>query len=878
MKIETLDQSSAVKMEKLRGPYNEDFLSGRNGLKSMQPTLFWKVLFVSTEGSPLFNGAWKDGVFVDSFTVPNESVKVGTIESNPLVPQVALSDGRATPYTFKVGFYVDIYGSIEKNIYTWLKSAAVKGTTLVKKCTVDVFGYPMGGKNDADTIDPYIQYRFYDVFPTNVDEYTYDHKNQKWANVRKVSFVFTDYDVFVGEVKYEQKTTNLYTEGERDGVKYIYSNLNAFDRRQKKLGVGVGWYDRRDYNYNNRPIDPNSEINSEKDNYSDNEVIGDPRFGLKIVHDKYYKKFDVLANKADTSTGWIHYDDQEIFSVFPRNNSIEGVVVGRIIRPEKNAIKDSTMKYPRSEISGFEESARPGRQSPITSFIQTAVNAYITPDTPHYHGNMKVISKVIRKVQQWFYEEPKHKDVPTDDRIERHLPSWKVGVVGVKEDDHLNINGHGPTDVVPVEIQDNAQLGTHTNGPQVKVYDYDMISMHKKKPGLEVDPNDHTLLTGHEPSNGVVVDKDDMTANETHQDPNNVDVDPNDHTSNTSHQDPNNVGVDPNDHTGHTTHGSVNRVNVDGGDHTNNGSHMNVREVYSPEPDHLVSSGAIDVPWVNTEINDQVDATVIKIKRVVVGPDEAISEDISIDAVEPIETGGETSKSVLYNGNRPQKLDNTSGKEVTDVVDTPDVSNIEASVKTIKRNEPLSHEDKGKKVNPDVGSVDVDKLNVRSISVESNDTVVSSSAFSGDNSSNYNKVSSSVQSIVDHRNDSFTKVENDKEKLDLNEVETDLVSISNQPVEPPSHIGKQKMVNPENSFLDLARRIAEGKMVDIERQKHFTFKVDKIVSTNMENSIDTRKIPTDIVDVGKYENAIREKRDSGKIVDVHVKDKTEISK
>ena len=207
-----IENAPVLDFEKF-GPFTS-FLLSKRGLRSFQPTLLWQVRFTSQRKG------LDEIIFTDSITVPGETISTNALDLSPHTINYPISTGRSTSNTTTVGFYVDVYNTVERIIYPWMKEISIFG---VKDNTIqiDLYGFRMGtSKTNPDTLviesyvnsgssetansgpisEPktrpcYLHYKFLGCFPTTVPEYTYDQQNQKWANVRQITFGFSDYDI-----------------------------------------------------------------------------------------------------------------------------------------------------------------------------------------------------------------------------------------------------------------------------------------------------------------------------------------------------------------------------------------------------------------------------------------------------------------------------------------------------------------------------------------------------------------------------------------------------------------------------------------------------------------------------------------------------------
>ena len=237
------------------GPFT-NFLSDRRGLNSLQPTLLWQVTFAPHE--PSLNGL-NEIIFTDSITVPGEALQTNSLNLSPHSLQYLVSEGRSTANQFSIGIYVDINVTIERLIYPLLKQIKILGIKDPSLCEIDLYGYRMRGNGEAAyTVEKmgkpgeekefqiprdvntlqwgerecYIHYNFKDCFPISVNEYDYNHKNYKWANVKTVTFGYRDVDI-----EFDSKTENgvdrkpimlpNFPYNSVYGDSYVYNPLNT---------------------------------------------------------------------------------------------------------------------------------------------------------------------------------------------------------------------------------------------------------------------------------------------------------------------------------------------------------------------------------------------------------------------------------------------------------------------------------------------------------------------------------------------------------------------------------------------------------------------------------------------------------------------------
>ena len=187
------------------------FLNDINGLRSFQPTLLWKIDF--TRYSKDFPNNQKV-IFTDSITVPGEKISTSVAETFVGDLPYPINDRRSTTNTLSIGFFVDIYGTLEKRIVDDIKFIAKHGIKEGIKQQINLYGYRMGS-NDYNPRKPeftrpcYIHYSFEKCVPVSMDEFTYDHKNDKWGRTRNVTFAFTEYRIETDGQSLSENTKKL---------------------------------------------------------------------------------------------------------------------------------------------------------------------------------------------------------------------------------------------------------------------------------------------------------------------------------------------------------------------------------------------------------------------------------------------------------------------------------------------------------------------------------------------------------------------------------------------------------------------------------------------------------------------------------------------
>lgn len=865
MKIDGSTITDKILLNRERGPYNSDFFNTWKGLKGFQPTLFWQVFF---HNNSFFNDTkWDKNFFASKVTIPSESIQVGAIETGYSVPKAPIVDGKSSPNTFVIGFYVDIFSTLELTIHQWLKMVSRTG---VKNniSDISVYGYLMGGAANETLENPCIQYKFHECFPTNIAEYTYDHTNQKWANVRNVTFGYRDYDIYIDEFvtyfmadrvdqtkiidenyKFDEKNykeTNPEAKSflGKDAIDFVDFLNGATDTKIDMFG-GQSWIKttlsegqahgknvigtKSAYNneylvplvkgdgldnlkihstYNEHFTEPKDEPynyrnhrypNFERDKdvpsvkkHEKNRNIGsfkfdDPSSGYfdvsktGVVFGKILKGNEkVTANQNDDQTDhsafrdvtidtqhkikelhekhtdvlkekWRHpYDfGQGVWDVRetdgPKYESTggtvkniyahDGTLVARkvldhffrfnyktgfqdrkiVLNMDENKPQASSdiathenydtrilphivplAEYPSADANPVEKLYK--GSTPLMNLLKTKVTAFLTPDTPNYHGSLRAIAKVIRKVQQWFYTEPKHKTAQKDDvtRIWEGQNGTEF-MQGAKTDrnDVTSTNGHGSGDIVDVSKDDHTIAVRHSGANLV-----------------DVDPNDFTFKNRHGSVETIPVPRDDTPSNNNFGDSSEVDVGIYDVTTHESHQ-------------------NVNEKNPD---------------VY----DHLVSDDARSIDYIYVG-EDTVDVNGLDNNGVVIRADDIPSGDVSVKEIAPNNPDGTDHKEMLFNGNDQVKerydvnrISNPKSDELNtsnisvnekrlDPDDTPSAMNISVDERYSDLGDVRDHKSIGVQIKPNDEDVRFGKLNVSAVAPDTmNGSTPGGNSYSGD--------------------------------------------------------------------------------------------------------------------------------------------------
>ena len=846
-------------------------------------------------------------MFTDSITIPGEKINVGAFDTFIGDIPYPYMERRATSNTLSIGMYVDIYATLETKIGDIIRRHSYDGIKISndEKLQIQVLGFRMGSENSIvrQFFRPcYIRYAFTDCIPISMDEYTYDHKNSNWARTRNVTFAFRSYKVYKNETKFlndeealkvskptpdwqtiqETKMAKGYTGGTPVTTEYwetIEGGSNgsivykAVDNK-KKSSVDTP------FSQITTRSKPMSEANAEKVlthfKKANQEATGPTKF--KNDREELSKELDKIVplksswNKIywfDEAATFIKRDDSPYSpSVGGENQHYEETTqVGSrhglitVANPSADTVMGHYGKYRREGL--------------LTNIINTAVNKFLIPDTPLYNsghgmawqpGFMKDVSKAIRKVQQWFYTEPKYKDTP--------------------EDDHPLINTHAKANAVGVDPDDTPTLRSHADGNVVEVPYYDHIVNHGPADTIKIPQEDFTRQTQHGDPNTVAIDPNDYTKQNEHGDPNTVAIDPDDYTRQNAHGEPNNVPVDPNDHTLQNTHGEASRVMIDPDDYTRQNAHGEPNNVPVDPNDHTAQNAHGDADLIFADDDDAPVQTKSQGHQIPINQNDFVRTNTLNPNMVPIEPNDHIIDSTNIDANLvPINPDDyvvgTNVHANTLLIDPKDyVSsiNIKADHVKIAQNDHIT---------------DQDTIEYKNIKIEEQDYANAEDALKGD--FNYIPTNSNDRtSVFDHetanlvpadQNDKITdhrKPEN-MVKIDPNDKMTAHRNQGNQiPVDsrdtPDLSSLKPKHVPVEQSYIEFARLIINSVKTGSDSIKDHNENVNlkKIADDKL---VTHEKFGLNIVERPDEAQSIipNHNRDTGHLVDVHEKDHTELN-
>ena len=877
-------------------PFRE-FLHHAHGLRSFQPTLLWKVVFSRY-------GTGDNIMFTDSITVPGEKVSTAMLETFVGDIPYPINERRTTSNMLSIGLFVDIYAFLETQIVNDIKEVAKSGIKTHQsefKQTITLNGYRMNGTLPSPTSedfvrDCYIQYQFFNCIPVSMDEYNYDHKNDKWARTRNVSFAFTDYKI-ITEAK-ELKDTKTY-EDEK-----LYIAPTPFNSPNKNLKANSYVFPKRD--------DVKSKADSSQDAYVfkhvnlirgadwDNPGTGrdpteSPSFSIDTEKNPLVKTETKAAGDRLLLNGTLNTmytytklaDNNRIFTSLPVDANfptppLVGSFKGKqgpttaglqsIDAQEGRGLIPTgpTWAWKLNPVGNKDADTVNGkygeysRNSLVGDIVRTAIKKYLIPDAPIYHGLLSPVSKAIRKVEQWFYTEPKHKTTPADDvpLVNTHVPADRVGV---DPDDTPRPNIYDPYNTVEVPYYDH--IVNHGPADTIKVpqEDFTRQNNHGEADTIKVDPDDHTHQDAHGDPNDVKIDPNDYTRQGAHGDPNDVKIDPNDHTKLGAHDDGNQVPVDPNDHTKLGAHGSPNNIPIDQNDHTRQGAHGDANLVPVDPNDHPTQTN-VKGNQILIDPNDYVRTTTLSPNVIPVDPMDHIIDSSNIKADEK-----------MINPN--DYVIGTGVVANTVPIDPEDYARSDS----VKPN--------NVKIDPNDHIINQDDIDFNHVKINENDYADSEEVLKGkaklveisqnDRTDLFNHEKADLKpidqhdAIHDHRKTSGLVPIDQNDKIMKHKKDQNRVSIDQNDTPNVSEL-KPKHVPVPQSFIDFARIIINEKKVDGDNIKQHNEHVDlkKVgddkLTTHSESAIN-------IVERPKEPQAIvSSRRDTGHLVDVHADDHTEM--
>lgn len=974
------------------------FLRNINGLRSYQPTLLWKIEFdrYKTEDN---NYPKQIVIFTDSITVPGEKIATSTAETFIGDIPYPINERRNTTNMLSIGFFVDIYGTLEKRIVDDMKQIAQHGIKIGDKVKqqINLYGYRMGTNdynkykyNQEFTRPCYIHYQFEKCLPVTMDEYTYDHKNDRWGRTRNVTFSFVDYKIEVAatvlkdeDEKYEENKEFSYgidfplrhmlpdaetimintQERKAKNGDIIWKGINpAKDDRllyanwedaellgttdlSKGFKVKVDEEDSRPRNLIKQTIEqiftqtiegsdkekgqlktvvrpkPEDNILSNVDtprwsssNQTDNLLENTDDVKDRLVSQKGEVAYKVeTANKARKDRVNLSFAIGAIHNAGKSGNGVkmyyqeksaqdlpEGArsSVSYTTSYETNSLSRKvtdggaiyTFRRPNDYGSDAIDPSNPTygpyrRESLITSIVKTAVKKYLVPDTPQYNGALAPVAKAIRKVQQWFYTEPKHKDIPYDDHIINHGPA---DTIHINQDDTPYQNNLGRPSLVPIDPNDYTKQNTHGD-PNV----------------VPIDPNDHTEQNTHGDPNNVPVDPNDHTTHGNHGSPNNVQIDPNDYTKQNEHGDPNNVPVDPNDHTTHDNHGSPNNIPIDPNDYTTHGSHGNANTIPIDPNDYTMHDGHGDVDLVPVDPDDHlIQTTAVGHQISIEQNDYAKSANLSPNLV-PIDPNDHIVDASTLNVN----------KKLIDPNDYAVGANVDSNVVPVNPNDYAVGADIAAKtvpvnpndyvvrteVKPDLVKVpqndhvaDAATLDYKNVKIEENDHALGEDVLKGkaklvaspqnDMTNIFTHEKADLVSVdqndavKDHRRPDNIVPVGQNDSIQKHRQKGKLVSVDQDDTPVASEV-REKRVPVERSFIDFAKIIVNEKKSGGD---HITSHdpVKEITRVDDDKLTSHSGLSTKLVDLPDEPQSIRstKNRNTGHLVDVHQDDHTELDK
>ena len=877
----------------------DHFIDTKRGLKALQPTLFWTVKFLNDPYS-------KEIHFVNSVTIPGESLETEAVDTALYDIRYPLVNRRSTKNQFTIGLFEDIYSTTENIISEQIKRRSLTGGKHTTSTTdIIVVGYMMYGAGIKKWKRvPRIAYQFNNCYPIQIEDYKYDHTNQKWANVRNATFAFRDYhftfNTGISEVrpsiypknpepKYD--AVDLTTEQKAiDLESIVFKNIGESQTKRNASAkedvimqadldkIREGKFDQKQQGEHAKLLP--SQAGNISSRMTENqqaavEIMKISKGGDSTKSQRGPTDKDIPIKSTPYTNDFITEPKINKNPSAPESADIDNDIgfyvsdaaVERMSIYDKPAIlKDWKFDTPMKSLE---------RDSLLTTVIKTAVRKFLIPDTPLYnsgHGMawqpdfMKDVSKAIRKVQQVFYTEPKIKNTPEEDHTTEtsHFganrvavdpddtphtdPFSKEGMIEIPYDDHI-IN-HGPADTVRINPNDFTRINEHGDPNNVNI-----------------DPNDHTTLENHGDPNNVNIDPNDHTTLENHGSPNNVNIDPNDHTTLENHDEGNLASIDPNDYTTLGTHGDPNNVNIDPNDHTTHTSHSTPNTV------------AIDP-------NDFVDSRAdVKANEIPVNPDDRLEQTTAVG------------NQITIDQNDFADSENIKPNEVPiDKNDTPDAQNIPVNEKTVdEKDYVVSDELKTNDVViPTNDTPKMDDIETKKVTIDPNDFVSSEhkiankniiSVPSNDRPNELNHEKADMVLIPkDDTVTKFTMPQNvvsggyKNDRILHHEEKPDLVVSFGDDTPDTEHISNMiTRRRPETSLMDFANMIVNERKND--GQNRITKHENK---GNVKDSVPDPLLTHDpsaanILDRSKESSTINTvNRDKGRLVDVHRDDHTEI--
>ena len=882
----------------------DHFVTTKFGLKAFQPTLFWTLKFLDTKNLQTKNSRYSDQIhFVDSVIIPGESLETDSADTALFDIRYPLVNRRSTKNQFTIGMYEDIYSSTEQIISEDIKKRSLNGGKHTDS-TVDILvvGYLMrGAAQDNWNRYPRIAYFFDDCYPISIDDYKYDHTNQKWANVRNVTFAFRDYHFKTNVVNEEKTLVENYDTPHDETYAYLWTDNNEQNEttalkttQVKNINViGAGDYvvsksvetakDIEDRTWSNFTKKLNVKLLSDKANDPYSRMPGDHKIGLMDYDAGSSEKISKLgvsspniAINPDTYTNPYITEPKLREDLAHDKLDTQGAIeqytsdysVNKATSADKPAIlKDWKFDTPIKSLE---------KDSLLTTVIKTAVRKFLIPDTPLYnsgHGMawqpdfMKDVSKAIRKVQQIFYTEPKVANIPEEDHTTptSHFgankvsvdpddtpkldPFSKEGTVEIPYNDHI-IN-HGPADTIKIDQNDFTRINEHgdPNNVNIDPDDHTTLEAHGDPNNVNIDPNDHTTLEAHGKPNNVLVDPNDHTTLEAHDEGNLAAIDPDDYTKLESHGQPNNVPIDPNDHTTHTSHATPNTVTIDPNDFVDSRGDVKANEIPIDPNDRLEQTKAVG-KQVTIDQNDFADSENIKPNEVPIDKnDTPDAQNVSVNTKEIDEHDYVVSDGLKSNSVAIPKND------------TPKSSDIETKSVTIDPNDFVSSEHKPANQNiVDIPTNDrLDEFGhkeAKTVSIPKDDTITKFTM---------------PQNMV-NTEDGYDRITKHEEKPSL-------VDISRNDIPDTEHISDRITKHrPEMSLMDFANMIANelkndgnNRILKHENEGNIKENVPDPLLTHNQNA-------ANILDRSKESDIINTlNRDKGHLVDVHQDDHTEIA-
>ena len=769
------------------GPFS-GFFNNDRGLRSLQPTLLWRISF----------GNYSEILFTDKITVPGEQISIQNADSNYNgdIP-FYIGDRRQTTNKISIGIYVDVYHTIEEFILPDIIEFSKDGNKAKFKQLIDLYGYQMGNpdgvffpvktldqedltisefdsksmyenliksnesnvSNNEDQERPcLIHYSFIGCIPIGIDEYTYDHLNQKWANVRMVNFAFEDYTIEYQDKIKIQTGTGLAIDKN--------TNLSMYANRNVRKDKNKSFYFEPNTNivFDAGTQDPTTldKIVATKE-FSEEAAYKSGVGGTKTIVGADGKTIGVLKNiKAkQPSYYWLPNatGKESLLAVsdpddpnnrlparnFVINNSSTGTKMNEhelgVIYVNKRDVKDA-----------FPENDRPRRRFKAPGAKESMADKNTAPkDLAAMSSGWFVEPVMTRDKNKFLTEIPDELKTPTSGdkpiqmgayMYDTPMPSWqKEGLIttiiktavrkflipdtpsyhgymkGVSrairqvqqlfytepikktspEDDHLTEVTHADINKYTIPYADH--IINHGPADTLKIDQNDFTTQidHGTPKLANVDPNDYTTLENHGTPKLENVDPYDYTTLENHGSPDLMPIDPNDHTTLDNHGMPNLENIDPNDFVTNQNHGSPDIANIDPNDYTTNNGHGTT---------DLVSIDPNDRPEQTTAVGNQVSID---------ENDYPTSENMSYDNV-----GIDTNDTV-----DPSDID--PDVKAIDVNDTVDTSGLKANEKTIDPND----------------TVDSSGLSVNDVGIDEDDTPNASTV-------KYDDVEPDVDDTVQH--------------------------------------------------------------------------------------------------------------------------------